>query len=117
MPSELQEFNDWVNYQKATTGNKHRYLSEGFIAQEDLPKLPAVNQQWKPEDQSTLYNTNNNSQRDVVVSFSIYHNAIKNRAYNRLRSFQLMRKKAALVATSGGIVDRAVDTVNETLQA
>lgn len=117
MPSELQEFNDWVNYQKATTGNKYSYLTEGFIAQEDLPKLPAVNQQWEAQEQSTLYNTNNNSQRDMVVSFSIYHNAVKNRVYNRLRAFQLMRKKAALAASESGIVDRLVDTVNETLEA
>ncbi len=115
MPSELQEFNDWVAYQKATTGNKVSYLTEGFIAAEDLPKLPEINQQWKSEDQSTLFNTNNNSQRDILVSFSIYHNAIKNRASSRLRAFQLMRKRAAVITGDSGLVDRVRDTVNETL--
>jgi hypothetical protein len=115
MPSELPEFNDWVEYQKKTTGNKVDYPSSGFLPKADLPKLPAINQQWKDEEQSAVLNTNGRTQRDVVISFSLYHNGIKAKVFNRLKAMQLARKRAAVIVMDNGIIDRLRDTVNETV--
>lgn len=115
MPSELPEFNDWVEYEKKVTGNKADYPANGFLQKEDVPKQPVINQGWRDEEQMAVFNINNRTQRDVVVSFVVCYSGIKAKVGNRLRAMQLARKRAAVVAVDGGVIDRLRDTVNETM--
>lgn len=115
MPSELPEFNDWIEYEKKVTGNKSDYPANGFLQKDDVPTIPVINQGWRDEEQMAVFNINNRTQRDVVVSFAVYYTGIRTKVNNRLRAMQLARKRAAVVVVDNGVLDRLRDTVNETM--
>lgn len=112
MPSELPEFNDLLTFHREVVGNKVSYPSSGFLPKADYPPAPEIDPAWKDEEQSAQYNTNCRMQRDAVISFSTYYRGVKNRVDNRLRAFQLMRKRAAVVVVENGLLDRLRESAN-----
>jgi hypothetical protein len=116
MPSELPEFNDLLEFHRKVVGNKVSYPSEGFLDKADYPVAPEINQQWRDEEQKAQYNINARVQRDAVISFSTYYRGIKDRVDNRLRAFQLMRKRAAVITVENGLLDRLRESANLTVE-
>lgn len=115
MPSEQPEFKDWFDYQKKVQGNAFSYPADGFVQSADLPDLPVIAKDWKDTEERAVYNANKRAQRDLVIGFS-NKEFLKSRMHNRLTSFQLLRKRARLVAQDGGILDRLRNTLNEVIK-